>query len=766
MNLFHAIAPVIANGATIAIVVLSLALWASVSGYLLLRAVGKLKTALVQGTQAITQTASPLDFRQHYEDIRVRLMAIPALKSRWRDFCESLIVPRDSSRPLQSTSRPSQWFDLGMLGSKEVGLNTRYHATLPNLLVGAGLLFTFFGLAVALSSASGIVTGDAGERNSALRQLLDTASFKFITSLAGLFLSIVYTVIYKNQLRSVEKTLERFIDCVEERIPPITAAALQMDANSLLERQVTFAESMATDISMSIQQVFDQAFDQRLGEHIKPLREAMEALASRISGSNEDAIKAMLDSFLSRLQGGAGDRMADVSTSLAGLGQSLEGLQKGLGDAAARMAESADAMARRMGEGAEAALTRITDQMGGVAETLRAVGEQTRGAGAEAGKELAQQMGAAASAFQAASGEIAASLTRAAEGLEAKMGEQAHASTERLNRQFESMVGELQRLSEMSRETGAEALRSLADKVGASAESFETMAGRISVLLDDTATRTGGAFGKGAEEAVQRIAAATEGMRTELAALIGDLRVSATAAGEKMRNGGAEGADLIKAALGEAGSAVGVSLSQAAGAIAAAGEQAGVSLRRGGEDAGTRLTEAGGSFGGRARELGAQVDALSRTTEDVVRRLGEFNVATRDAAAPLVAASSDLKTASSVLRDATKPLAMSAEAVGHAIEQLSGSMQRLEATQTKAGQLADGVRGAAERFSGVDKELANVFSELQKGLQGFTQEVSRCVKETDGQLARAVSQLQGLLNDLQSTLEDMGPIKPPATQRR
>jgi len=53
-------------------------------------------------------------------------------------------------------------------------------------------------------------------------------------------------------------------------------------------------------------------------------------------------------------------------------------------------------------------------------------------------------------------------------------------------------------------------------------------------------------------------------------------------------------------------------------------------------------------------------------------------------------------------------------------------------------------------------------------LKGFAQEVSRCVRETDGQLARAVTQLQGLLSDLQSTIEDLGPLKPQpaATQRR
>ena len=162
------------------------------------------------------------------------------------------------------------------------------------------------------------------------------------------------------------------------------------------------------------------------------------------------------------------------------------------------------------------------------------------------------------------------------------------------------MVAELQRLAEASRTTGTEAFARCPTRCGASAEAFEAMAGRISILLDDAAVRTGGAFGKGAEEAVQRIASATEGMRTELAALIADLRASATAVGENIRSGGREGADLIKEGLGEAGSAIGASLSQAAGVLASAGDQAGASLRRGGDEAATRLTEAGGAFGGRA----------------------------------------------------------------------------------------------------------------------------------------------------------------------
>jgi len=120
--------------------------------------------------------------------------------------------------------------------------------------------------------------------------------------------------------------------------------------------------SFSTDLAVNIGQVFDRTFDDRLGEHIGPLREAIEKLAGNMSSRNEEAMTKMLDGFLQRLQGGAGDRMEYVASNLHILGQRLEGLQTGLGDAAVLIAQSADNMAARMGEGAEAAVRRIGEE--------------------------------------------------------------------------------------------------------------------------------------------------------------------------------------------------------------------------------------------------------------------------------------------------------------------------------------------------------------------------------------------------------------------
>ncbi len=412
-----------------------------------------------------------------------------------------------------------------------IGVDARYHAALPNPLVGAGLLFTFLGLAAALGTAGGIIAGvDQTGRNTALRVLLDTASFKFITSLIGLLLSILYALFRKGCLKRIERAIDGFLTVLETRVPLLTPAALQQEANELLKRQSTQLETFSTDLAVNLGAAFDNAFNERLGEHIAPLTNAMQRLAEGMGSRNEDALKAMLDTFVQRLQGGTGDRMQEVAGSLAGLSARLEGLQSGLGDAAVRMAQSADAMANRMGEGAEAALSRITDQIGGLADGLRSIVDQTSAAGANAGRDMSERIEAAAKMFEQAAREISESLTAAALGMEARIGEQATQSFARLFTQLEAVVEELRSLAENSRTTGTEAFTTLAERVGAAAATFESTASRVAGELGDAATNTSKTWEREAEQSALRIASASE----SLAGRVSDISVATNAMVSKM----------------------------------------------------------------------------------------------------------------------------------------------------------------------------------------------------------------------------------------
>ncbi len=294
-------------------------------------------------------------------------------------------------------------------------MDARYHAALPNLLVGAGLLFTFVGLAAALGTAGGIVSaGEQATRNVALQTLLETASFKFITSLAGLGLSILYALYRKRRFHLVERALDTFLATLEARVPLLTPAAVQQEANELLRRQSTQLETFSTDLAVNLGAAFDRAFDERLGEHIAPLTESMQRLAERMGTGNDAAMQAMLDGFIKRLQGGAGDRMDEVTKNLGGLGAQLEGLKESLGNAATQMANSADAMATRMGQGAEVVLARITEQMSGLMSELRSLAENSRAAGSETFSALSDRFEAASEGFESSAARVAGSLEQAA----------------------------------------------------------------------------------------------------------------------------------------------------------------------------------------------------------------------------------------------------------------------------------------------------------------------------------------------------------------
>lgn len=757
MNIAQAVAPIISNPYTIGLVILLLVFWATTSIISLDNGTKRLIRSLLAANDELAKSADALSFAERYEEVNASLGRDPILRGAWREYRESLLLPRTAGRPVRSTTRPAAWFNLDLLRGPAIETDLRYHAAMPNLLVGAGLLFTFLGLAVALGSAGEVVTGTAAERNGALRQMLDTASFKFITSLMGMLLSIVYALIRKHRLKQVERALDGFHTALEERIPLMTPAALQQETNELLARQSDYFESFTNDLAVSLGSAMDRAFDARLGEHIGPLADSMSRLADGMVSRNEDAMRSMLDAFLEKLQGGTGDRMQGVAETLSGLGARLEGLQQGLGDAAVRMAQSADAMAARMGEGAEAALSRITDQMGGLTETLRTVAEQSRTAGAEAGQHMASRIEAAATGFEEAARGVATTLAQAAAAMETAMGRQAEESGVRLSASVEAMVAELRALAEGSRNARSEAFSQLAARVTETTASLERSVERMSAGLERAASEGGSALGQGAEQAVNRIADATEGMRTALQAMMVELRTALGQAGDALRESGTAGAATLRTALGEAGDGVATALNGAADRLGRAGNEAADALRKGGEAAGGSLRDAGGLVGERAGGLAGQIAALGQAATTLASRSTEFEHAAARAAEPLFKAADTINAASQSARTVMEPLAKASLEISRAVEQVSGTATGFTTVLDAAQKLTASLDGAAQRFEGVDRELAKTLDTLQAGLRDFTREIAGFVSQTDQNLAKAATQLGSLVQNLEATLEDFVP---------
>lgn len=760
MDVISFIAPYVASPFTIGSIILVLTAWAFWAGRRLWIGTKVLISQLNIARGQIEAAESANAFTARYEAIAEGLGSNPVLGARWREFQQSLLVTEHGL--IRTTTPAADWFGTGLLRAPRVRLDPRYHAALPGLLVGAGLLFTFFGLAVALHSAGDIVAENVtqAQRNQALHQLLSAASLKFWTSVAGLFLSIFYALVRKRRLRLVDSALEAFQSALDERLPLITPVQMQAEANAQLEAQTTTLQAFSNDLAISLAGVFDNAFDKRLGEHIGPLTASMQQLSASLTGRNENAMQNMMEAFLDKLQGGAGNQMAGVAEKLLTLAAGLEGLQTGMQEAARRMTDGADALARRMGDGAEQAMAGVSAQMNGLVETLRALAEQSRSAGADAGRDLAERLEAAASGFERSAQTVANTLADAARGLEQRMGDQAEDNARRLASQFEAMVESLRSLADNSRLVGATALDAVASRIDAAASSFQDVSQRIAKALEESARQTGGAFDRGAADAVDRIVAATEGMRTELQAMLTALRASIGEAGSALTEGGKVGAAAMRDTLGQAGTDLADTLSGAAATLRQAGEIASVALRQGGELAGGHLEGAGSTIAARAESLGRQIVGLGEAGALLASRVGALNAATGEAARPLTHATEQLRLVADSMRAATAPLAEVAQRAAALVDQVAGTALRLEAAQNGAIRLTDSLDKASQRFEGVDKNLALVMTQLQAGITRFANDVTTFVKDVDSNLAKATAQVGNIAKSLDDTIQDFNDGRP------
>src|SRR5262245_25209941 len=148
MNVMQVIAPAVTHPLAVWIVAACLFAWAAWSAERLARGTARIGRLLDAARARIAMAPDAIAFAASFEPISDAIAETPLIGARWRDYRASLVLPATPGRPVRATARAAAWFDVGGL-LRAVGVDSRYHAAMPNLLVGAGLLFTFPGLPAA-----------------------------------------------------------------------------------------------------------------------------------------------------------------------------------------------------------------------------------------------------------------------------------------------------------------------------------------------------------------------------------------------------------------------------------------------------------------------------------------------------------------------------------------------------------------------------------------------------------------------------------------
>jgi hypothetical protein len=278
----------------------------------------------------------------NFETVNEKILSLKLLKSAWREFSETLLFPskdfdiEEGEAPaIRNTRLSNEFFNLKHTVSGVV--NLRLFNSIPNVLAGLGILGTFIGLAWGISQASsGLASSDVQDAMDALDPLLKGASMAFITSIFGIFSSLIFQMMEKRELYHLEKKISKLVGLLDERL--LYMSADSFSSHSLRESRkqtkllATLREEQQKANDETITKVVEQFAKAIHGAAGKEMAAFAEMVDTTTSGLN-DTIKALSSSneMMHSTTKGAMDDVAGTLKSLTNnIASTLEGISNNM----------------------------------------------------------------------------------------------------------------------------------------------------------------------------------------------------------------------------------------------------------------------------------------------------------------------------------------------------------------------------------------------------------------------------------------------------
>ncbi len=183
-------------------------------------------------------------------------------------------------------SHADTWTVRSVLGGR---LNLALFETMPNLLIGFGLMCTFIFLAVALQQAGVALNAldvSARQQDQALQSLIATAGGKFITSIAGLLCSLVWNWRAKVALENLQASIDTLCHTLRSKVPDNAAEAS-------VRMQLTLFQDILQENRSQVKQLqhlesgFANALGDALSRHMQPAFDKLATLTDTIQISSQ-----------------------------------------------------------------------------------------------------------------------------------------------------------------------------------------------------------------------------------------------------------------------------------------------------------------------------------------------------------------------------------------------------------------------------------------------------------------------------------------------
>jgi methyl-accepting chemotaxis protein len=213
------------------------------------------------------------------------------------------------------------------------------------------LFFTFVFLSLALVDATSALkpgVSSSKESEAAIQSLLNVAGGKFLTSLAGLLASILWTFSSKLTAKKLTRASDEFLDSLAKvvrqsggeyvmlRELEISNERVELSRELLLEtrEQTGTFKRFETDLAVSLAGAINESFAPQLELMTSKLVTAIDSLSEKLGSMNQDALEKMTKDFSAMLQQNTETEMSQLRTTLQDLSSRLEGAGTVFGDGA------------------------------------------------------------------------------------------------------------------------------------------------------------------------------------------------------------------------------------------------------------------------------------------------------------------------------------------------------------------------------------------------------------------------------------------------
>jgi methyl-accepting chemotaxis protein len=275
-----------------------------------------LRNTLVTANQRLAQTRSRYPEEKRglspaaYEDVNQDLAKENALNTHWQDFSQTLIC-RSDERTQQdyfwrSESAANSFNEAALLNSR---LNLSLCQSLPGIITGIGLLFTFIAILIALLDVKLV-----NNRVQGIELLIQGLSGKFISSIVALFLATIHLFIEKSFFNWLRKQIDTFTTSLDRLFPLLTNAQLMEEMRAQIAKQTDSIRNFSSDLAPVLKASINEGVGPMLNQMATSI-EGLNQLLRQSEAQKQESITGSIETLLQALQTSLTESIDQMSRS-------------------------------------------------------------------------------------------------------------------------------------------------------------------------------------------------------------------------------------------------------------------------------------------------------------------------------------------------------------------------------------------------------------------------------------------------------------------